>query len=102
MISSVTLPDRIRSMVTNGYHAKRGGDVLLIRRAGYKWGSRNGASHSDWYRFDAHIPLVWMGHGIARRHTKRTVGRNDIGATLGALLKVQQPGGSHGASGSIA
>lgn len=96
MIEVVTLPERIRSMVTNGFHAKRGGDVFSIRTAGYKWGSRNGASHSDWYPFDAHIPLVWMGHGIPRGHTHRTVGMTDIAPTLAALLKVQMPSGSIG------
>lgn len=96
MISMVTLPDRIRSMVANGYHAKRGGDVFLIRTAGYKWGSRNGASHSDWYPFDAHIPLVWMGFGIPRGHTHRTIGMTDIAPTLSALLKIQMPSGSIG------
>lgn len=95
-IATTTLPERAKTMVTNGYHPKRSGDVFIIRSAGWKWGSRNGASHSDWYAYDAHIPLVWMGHGIKKGHTHRNIGMTDIAPTLAALLKIQMPSGNMG------
>ncbi len=95
-IATTTLTEKAKSMVTNGYHPKRSGDVFIIRSAGWKWGSRNGASHSDWYAYDAHIPLVWMGHGIKRGHTHRNIGMTDIAPTIAALLKIQMPSGNIG------
>lgn len=95
-IATTTLTARAKSMITNGYHPKRSGDVFIVRSAGWKWGSRNGASHSDWYAYDAHIPLVWMGHGIKRGYTHRTIGMTDIASTIAALLKIQVPSGNIG------
>lgn len=95
-ISTTTLPHRAKEMVSNGYHPKRSGDVFIIRSAGWKWGSRNGASHSDWYSYDAHIPLVWMGYGIPRGKTHRTTWMTDIAPTIAALLDIQMPSGNIG------
>lgn len=95
-VGASTLPDRIKSMFINGYHPKRSGDVLLVRSSGWKWGSPRGASHSDWNPYDAHIPLVWMGHGIVPGRTHRTTGMTDIAPTLAALLHIQMPSGNIG------
>jgi predicted AlkP superfamily pyrophosphatase or phosphodiesterase len=95
-LGAAALPERIKSMYINGYHPKRSGDVLIIRSAGWKWGSRKGASHGDWYPYDAHIPLVWMGHGITPGNTHRTTGMTDIAPTLAALLHIQMPSGNIG------
>ncbi|MBW7892906.1 MAG: alkaline phosphatase family protein, partial [Chitinophagaceae bacterium] len=63
---------------------------------GWKPGSEKGAEHGNWNPFDAHIPLVWMGHGIAPGKTHRTVSMTDIAPTLAAMLDIQMPSGSVG------
>lgn len=96
LLGVATLPERIKSMYINGVHTKRSGDVIIIRSAGWKEGSWKGASHGDWYPYDAHIPLVWMGWGIKAGVTHRTIGMTDIAPTLAALLNIQMPSGNIG------
>lgn len=95
-LTSVTLPERIRQMFINGYNPQRSGDILMWWDAGWKPGSEKGAEHGNWNPFDAHIPLVWTGHGIAPGKTHRTVSMTDIAPTLAAMLDIQMPSGSVG------
>ncbi len=95
-LSSSTLPETIKTMFTNGYHAKRGGDIFYILNSGWIEGSTTGASHGSWYPYDAHIPLVWMGWGIDAGKTHRTVNMTDIAPTIAALLNIQMPSGNVG------
>lgn len=95
-LATATLPAVIKSMFINGVHPKRSGDIVLIRSAGWKGGSLRGASHGDWYPYDAHIPLVWMGTGIRPGKTHRTTGMVDIAPTVAALLNIQMPSGNIG------
>lgn len=95
-LAAAPIPERIKKMYINGCNTKRSGDIFLVRSAGWKGGSVKGASHSEWYPYDAHIPLVWMGHGIKHGKTNRTVGMVDIAPTLAALLQIQMPSGNIG------
>lgn len=95
-LATAPIPERIKKMYINGCNTKRSGDIFLLRAAGWKAGSVKGASHSEWYPYDAHIPLVWMGHGIKHGKTNRTVGMVDIAPTLAALLQIQMPSGNIG------
>ncbi|CAL1518665.1 alkaline phosphatase PafA [Chitinophaga sp. MM2321] len=95
-LATAPLPERIKSMFINGCNLKRSGDVFLIRSAGWKSGSLKGTAHGDWYPYDAHIPLVWLGHGIKHGKTNRTTGMVDIAPTLAALLQIQMPSGNIG------
>jgi predicted AlkP superfamily pyrophosphatase or phosphodiesterase len=97
-LGAVALPQPARDMFVNGYNPQRGGDVLMVVQPGWKDGSRMGATHSLWYPYDAHIPLVWMGWGIRHGHTNRTVSITDIAPTLAALLHIQQPSGCTGSA----
>jgi predicted AlkP superfamily pyrophosphatase or phosphodiesterase len=95
-LASATYPEPIKTMMINGYNPKRSGDIVIVKSAGWKSGSRTGATHGDWNPYDAHIPLVWMGTGIQHGKTHRSVGMTDIAPTLAALLNIQQPSGSIG------
>lgn len=95
-LAEVSLPEPAKTMYINGFHPKRSGDVLIIKSAGWKTGSRMGATHGDWNPYDAHIPLVWMGKGIKPGKTNRTIGMTDIAPTIAALLRIQMPSGNIG------
>jgi len=95
-LASATYPEPAKTMLINGYNPKRSGDIVIVKSAGWKSGSRIGATHGDWNPYDAHIPLVWMGKGIPPGKTHRLVGMIDIAPTLAALLNIQQPSGSIG------
>jgi predicted AlkP superfamily pyrophosphatase or phosphodiesterase len=95
-LAGAPLPEPIKSMFINGCNLKRSGDIFLIRSAGWKSGSLKGTAHGDWFPYDAHIPLVWMGHGIKPGKTNRTTNMVDIAPTLAALLHIQMPSGNIG------
>ncbi|ASZ11364.1 alkaline phosphatase family protein [Chitinophaga pendula] len=90
------LPEPMRSMLVNGYNAKRSGDIQVILQPGYIDGGKTGTTHGLWYPYDAHIPLVWMGWGIHHGKTNRTVGMTDISPTIAAMLRIQMPSGNVG------
>src|SRR5699024_6419338 len=95
-LHTYTLPERIKSMYINAYNPRRSGDVMVMWAAGWKPGSPKGAEHGNWYPYDAHIPLVWMGWGITPGYTHRNIGMTDIAPTLAALLHIQMPSGNIG------
>lgn len=95
-LSTASIPERLKMMFINGYNSKRSGDILVVKSAGWKIGSKTGATHSDWNPYDAHIPLVWMGKGISHGKTNRTIWMTDIAPTLAAILRIQMPSGNIG------
>jgi predicted AlkP superfamily pyrophosphatase or phosphodiesterase len=95
-LMSMPLPEPLRTMFINGCNLKRSGDIFLIVAAGWKGGSIQGADHGDWYPYDAHIPLLWLGHGIRQGKTNRLINMVDIAPTLAALLQIQMPSGNIG------
>ena len=95
-LMNTTLPEPMRTMLSNGFNTKRSGDIQLILTPGYIDGGKTGTTHGLWYPYDAHIPLVWMGWGIHPGKTNRTIGMTDITPTLAALLHIQMPSGNVG------
>lgn len=95
-LGAAVLPEPIKTMLINGQHPKRGGDIVFMLNSGWKTGSLTGASHSHWNPYDAHIPLVWMGWGISKGKTNRTIHMTDIAPTLAAMLNIQMPSGNVG------
>lgn len=90
------LAEPMRTMMTNGFNRKRSGDIQLVLKPGFVEGGKTGTSHGQWYAYDAHIPLVWMGWGVRPGKTNRTVGMTDIAPTVAAMLHIQMPSGNVG------
>lgn len=95
-LNQTTLPEPMRSMMTNGFNIKRGGDVQIVLNPGWIEGGKTGTTHGLWNPYDAHIPLVWMGWGIRAGKSNRSMGMTDITPTLAALLRIQMPNGNVG------
>jgi hypothetical protein len=95
-IASCTLPVEVRETFVKGYNAKRSGDVQIVLKSGYFYGFATGTTHGTFYAYDSHIPLVWMGNGIASGKLNREVYMTDIAATLAGLLHIQMPSGCIG------
>jgi predicted AlkP superfamily pyrophosphatase or phosphodiesterase len=96
-VNAATIPEEIRKRVTNGYNAKRSGDVYFIFKSNWFDGGATGASHSAWYAYDSHIPLLFMGWKVKSGSTNQTHYMTDIASTLAAMLHIQMPSGSIGA-----
>ena len=95
-LSSATLPEIIKTRITNGYNARRSGDVYFILKSNWFDGGATGTTHGAWYPYDSHIPLVFMGWNVKPGKTNKTHYMTDIAATLAAMLRIQMPSGCVG------
>jgi len=95
-ISQATLQEIQKKMITNGYNARRSGDIYYILQPNWFNGSSTGTTHGNWNPYDSHIPLVFMGWGIKSGASNKTHYMTDIAPTLAALLHIQMPNGNVG------
>ncbi|RZJ73740.1 MAG: alkaline phosphatase family protein, partial [Flavobacterium sp.] len=95
-ISLATIPEVQKKMITNGYNARRSGDLYYILDPNWFNGSTTGTTHGNWNPYDSHIPLVFMGWGIKPGASNKTHYMTDIAPTLAALLHIQMPSGCVG------
>lgn len=91
-------PQEIKESIINGYNPARAGSIAIILQPGWYTGAPNstGTTHGSWYKYDTHIPLLWMGWGIRHASITTPVYMTDIAPTLSSLLHVQTPNGSVG------
>jgi len=95
-IAQSTLPEIQKKMITNGYNARRSGDLYYILNPNWFNGGSTGTTHGNWNPYDSHIPLVFMGWGIKPGASNTTHYMTDIAPTLAALLHIQMPNGCVG------
>jgi predicted AlkP superfamily pyrophosphatase or phosphodiesterase len=95
-LSSATIPEVIKTRITNGYNARRSGDVYFLLKSNWFDGGATGTTHGAWYPYDSHIPLVFMGWNVKPGKTNKTHYMTDISATLAAMLRIQMPSGCVG------
>ncbi len=95
-ISQATLQEIQKKMITNGYNARRSGDIYYVLQPNWFNGSSTGTTHGNWNPYDSHIPLVFMGWGIKPGASNKTHYMTDIAPTLAALLHIQMPNGNVG------
>ena len=87
--------DFIGSRVLRGFNAQRSGDLEIILEP-YWMRQATGTTHGSPYNYDAHIPLVLMGHGVKPGKYPGRVALNDLAPTLAALIDVDAPNASSG------
>jgi predicted AlkP superfamily pyrophosphatase or phosphodiesterase len=95
-ISQSTLQEIQKKMITNGYNARRSGDIYYVLQPNWFNGGSTGTTHGNWNPYDSHIPLVFMGWGIKSGATNKMHYMTDIAPTLAALLHIQTPNGTVG------
>jgi hypothetical protein len=87
--------DVIDARVLRGFNPRRSGDLEIILDPFWIRGSTP-ATHGTPYNYDAHVPLILMGPGIAAGRHHQAVALNDLAPTLAALLDIEAPSGSVG------
>jgi hypothetical protein len=87
--------DLIGSRVLRGFNPQRSGDLEIILEP-YWMRQATGTTHGSPYNYDAHIPLVLMGHGVRPGKYAGRVALNDLAPTLATLIDVDAPAGSSG------
>jgi len=95
-LMSFTMPEQIRTMISNSYYPGRTGDLQIIFKPHFFEGGKTGTTHGAWNPYDTHIPLVWYGAGIKAGRTYKEIHMSDIAPTLAAILSIQMPNGSMG------
>ena len=95
-VSESTLQEVQKKMITNGYNARRSGDVYFILQPNWFDGGKTGTTHGAWNPYDAHIPLVFMGWNVKPGKTNKTHYMTDIAPTIAAMLHIQMPSGNVG------
>jgi predicted AlkP superfamily pyrophosphatase or phosphodiesterase len=90
-IQEETVPQQLKTMLTNSYNQKMSGDIQFIFKPQWFEGGNKGTTHGLWNPYDAHIPLLWFGWGIRSGSSNREVYMTDISATIAALLHIQMP-----------
>ncbi len=95
IISGAVSRDVISDRVTRAYHRHRSGDLHVVLEPHWTTAAV-GTSHGTPYGYDAHIPLILMGPGIAPGTYRDRVALNDLAPTLAAVLGLEPPSGSQG------
>ncbi len=97
-LQEAMLPKALKEQFINGYYPSRCGDVLVILKPGYidDEYDNKGTTHGIWNPYDAHIPLLFFGNGIAKGKEYNKTYMSDIAPTLASLLHIQMPSGCIG------
>jgi predicted AlkP superfamily pyrophosphatase or phosphodiesterase len=95
-LSVTTLPEPIKTMISNGYNGIRSGDIQFVSKPGYFDGSNRGTTHGLWNPYDSHIPLLFFGWNVPHGKSNRTIYMTDIAPTIAAKLQIQMPSGNVG------
>ncbi len=95
ILSGQMSTDLISARVTRAYHRQRSGDLHVVLEPLWMTAGA-GTTHGTPYSYDAHIPLILMGPGVAAGTYHERAALNDLAPTLAALLGVEPPTGSQG------
>ncbi len=90
--------DALCSLLKNGYHPQRSGDMLLVMQPGWISDSsrKGGTTHGSPFSYDTHVPMMWMGWKIPKGITYERTEIPDIAPTLALLLGSAFPNGTTG------
>ena len=90
----------IISLVQQGHHQKRSGDVIVVSQPGWfeGYGSSpaKGSTHGSAANYDTHVPLLFYGWKVKAGESTRKAYITDIAPTLANWLKIQEPNGTTG------
>lgn len=93
-------PNRWAQMIEKSFYAERSGDVLLVTKPFYFWGSYgerdHGSTHGSPYEYDTHVPMLFYGAGIRPGRYAQNVDVVDFAPTLANILGIAPPDGNEG------
>ena len=87
----------IEQRMKRSFHRERSGDILFAYRPYFIDMSGNtGTTHGQPYEYDAHVPVIFFGGGIAKGIHYSDASPADIAPTLSVLLGIGFPSGREG------
>ena len=82
------------------FHEERSGDIYVVFEPHWFVSEFDGASvtgsHGSPWRYDTHVPVIWMGPGIDAARIGRRVETVDVAPTIAAYLGIRPPSGTRG------
>lgn len=95
LLAGMVPDDTIGRRIARSYHLQRSGDLEIVLQP-YWLRSSRGTTHGTPYRYDAQVPLVFMGPGVRPGTYYNPVALNDLAPTVAALVGIPAPGGAAG------
>ena len=87
--------DGVWRMVQDGFMAQRSGDVCYVLRPGHfdapDGAPRQGTTHGSPWRYDTHVPILFMGSGVRKGEVLRPTRITDIAPTVAMLVGMTMP-----------
>ncbi len=96
LLTGALPPNELARHLANAYYPNVSGDLLVINEENYVTGGKSGTSHGTPFVYDAHVPLLICGWGIAPGVWTEQVSPADIAPTLCNLLGIELPSGCDG------
>jgi predicted AlkP superfamily pyrophosphatase or phosphodiesterase len=84
--------------VRNNHHVTRSGDIYIIQEPYWFLFDKGpiAAMHGSPWRYDTHVPIIFMGPGIQPQSVHRRVHPVDVAPTIAAFLGMTPPGSAQG------
>jgi predicted AlkP superfamily pyrophosphatase or phosphodiesterase len=88
----------LAAWVRNNHHVTRSGDIYIIQDPYWFLFDKGpvAAMHGSPWRYDTHVPIIFMGPGMQPQTVDRRVHPVDVAPTIAALLGVTPPGSAQG------
>ncbi|WP_292891470.1 alkaline phosphatase PafA [Nonlabens sp.] len=93
---SGAMQDGIGTLIQNGFHHKRSGDVIYVLEPAVISYSKTGSTHGSSQSYDTHVPLLFYGNGINQGSSSKRTEIIDIAPTISSLLKISFPNAATG------
>jgi predicted AlkP superfamily pyrophosphatase or phosphodiesterase len=86
------------AQVRRNHHVSRSGDIYIIQKPYWFLFDKGpvAAMHGSPWRYDTHVPIIFMGSGIQPKTVHRLVHPVDVAPTITALLGMTPPGSAQG------
>lgn len=84
--------------VRNNHHVSRSGDIYIIQQPYWFLFDKGPITsmHGSPWRYDTHVPIIFMGKGLKPKSIHRRVHPVDVAPTIAALLGMSPPGAAQG------
>jgi predicted AlkP superfamily pyrophosphatase or phosphodiesterase len=83
--------DALLRRLAYGHDPDRSGDLVVVPKPYWLIGGSTGSSHGTGYDYDARVPLLLMGRGIARGQYASEASPADVAPTLAFLAGITLP-----------
>lgn len=95
-INESILPEHFVTLIKNGIHRKRSGDIYIALEPNWFEGRRQGSTHGSLFSYDTHVPIIFYGGSVKAGSSIEEVHVTDIAPTVAQLLDILEPNGSIG------